>query len=72
MDILGTTLLYLNTGSYSGPKAKGRAGGHLFLLSNITEDQSDDKAVLNIQSFLKNMMLLVADTETGALFLNSR
>ncbi len=52
-------------------KARSRAGGHFFLLSNV-EDPIDNGAILNLAQLIKAIMSSAAEAELGALFINAR
>jgi hypothetical protein len=54
----------------SKPKARSRAGGHFFMLSNVTNPHNNG-AVLNIYQIIKAVMSLAAEAELGALYINA-
>ena len=53
------------------PKARSRAGGHFFFSDN-SKDPTDNGAVHNSAQIMKNVVSSAAETELGALFINSR
>jgi hypothetical protein len=55
----------------SEPKARSRAGGHMFMAGN--EDiPINNGAVLNISQIIKAVMSSAAEAELGALFINAK
>ncbi len=54
----------------SEPKARSRAGGHFFMSSD-TKDPTNNGTVLNIAQLIKAVMLLAAEAELGALYINA-
>ena len=55
----------------SEPKARSRAGGHMFMAGS-EEIPINNGAVLNISQIIKAVMSLAADAELGALFINAK
>jgi hypothetical protein len=54
-------------------EAKSRAGGFFYMGSNNKNDQSlTNRAILIIIKVLKHVMSSAAETETGAVFINSK
>jgi hypothetical protein len=59
-------------GSYlSEPKARSRAGGHMFMAGS-EEIPINNGAVLNISQIIKAVMSSAAEAELGALFINAK
>ena len=54
----------------SEPKARSRAGGHFFMSSD-TKDPANNGAVLNIAQLIKAVMLLAAEAELRAQYINA-
>ena len=52
----------------SKPKARSRAGGHLFLASDVPIP-ANNGAVLNTANLIKTVMSNAAEAEMGAVFL---
>ena len=52
-------------------KARSRAGGHFFM-SNNEKFPKNNGAILNIAKIIRNVMTSAADSEIGALFVNTR
>jgi hypothetical protein len=63
-------VVHSDTSYLSEPKARSRAGGHIFLLSDI-EDPIDNGAVLNLAQLIKAVMSSAAEAELGALYINA-
>ena len=55
----------------SEPKAQSRAGGHIFMSSDVANPHNNG-AVLNIAQLIKAVMSSAAETELGALYINAR
>ena len=55
----------------SEPKARSRAGGHLFLSKDV-EHPPNNGAVLNVAQIIKAVMTSAAEAEIGAMFINAR
>ncbi len=53
------------------PKARSRAGGHMFM-AGTEEIPINNGAVLNILQIIKAVMSLAAEAELGALFINAK
>ena len=53
------------------PKARSRAGGHMYLSSD-TDLPPNNGAVLNVAQIIKAVMSSAAEAEIGALFINAR
>jgi hypothetical protein len=53
------------------PKARSRAGGHMFM-AGLEEIPIDNGAVLNISQTIKAVMSSAAEAELGALFINAK
>ena len=54
------------------PKSRSRAGGHFYMADGAGEKDPSNGPVHNIAQIIRNIMTPVADTEIGALFVNSR
>ena len=55
----------------SEPKARSRAGGHMFM-AGTEEIPINNGAVLNISQIIKAVMSSTAEAELGALFINAK
>ena len=55
----------------SEPKARSRAGGHMFMAAN-DEIPTNNGAVLNISQIIRAVMSSAAEAELGALFINAK
>ena len=55
----------------SEPKARSRAGGHMFISSN-DDIPTNNGAVLNISQIIRAVMSSAAEAELGALFINAK
>jgi hypothetical protein len=55
----------------SEPKARSRAGGHMFMAGE-DEIPINNGAVLNISQIIKSVMSSAAEAELGALFINAK
>ena len=55
----------------SEPKARSRAGGHMFMAGD-DEIPTNNGAVLNISQIIKSVMSSAAEAELGALFINAK
>ena len=55
----------------SEPKARSHAGGH-FYMSNDTPNLPNSGAVLNLAQIIKAVISSAAESELGALYINSR
>jgi hypothetical protein len=55
----------------SEPKARSRAGGHMFMAGD-DEIPINNGAVLNISQIIKSVMSSAAEAELGALFINAK
>jgi hypothetical protein len=55
----------------SDPKARSRAGGHMFMSAN-NEIPTNNGAVLNISQIIRAVMSSAAEAELGALFINAK
>jgi hypothetical protein len=55
----------------SEPKARSRAGGHMFMSSN-DDIPTNNGAVLNISQIIRAVMSSAAEAELGALFINAK
>ena len=55
----------------SEPKARSRAGGHMFMSAN-DDIPTNNGAVLNISQIIRAIMSSAAEAELGALFLNAK
>jgi hypothetical protein len=55
----------------SEPKARSRAGGHMFMAGD-DEIPINNGAVLNISQIIKSVMSSTAEAELGALFINAK
>ncbi len=63
--------IHSNASYLSEPKARSRAGGHMFMAGN--EDiPINNGAVLNILQIIRAVMLSAAEAELGALFINAK
>ncbi|EJK70217.1 hypothetical protein THAOC_08442 [Thalassiosira oceanica] len=52
----------------SEPKARSRAGGHIFLSENV-EDPPNNGAILTIAQIIKNVMTSATEAELAALYI---
>ncbi len=55
----------------SEPKARSRAGGHMFM-AGMEEIPINNGAVLNISQIIKAVMSSTAEAELGTLFINAK
>ena len=55
----------------SEPNARSRAGGHIFLSSNVQYPQNNG-AILSIAQVIRNVMASAAEAELGALYIVAR
>ena len=55
----------------SKPKARSRAGGHMFMSAN-NDIPTNNGAVLNILQIIRAVMPSAAEAELGALFINAK
>jgi hypothetical protein len=63
--------IHSNASDLSEPKARSRAGGHMFMAGN--EDiPINNGVVLNISHVIRAVMSLAAEAELGALFINAK
>jgi hypothetical protein len=63
--------IHSNASYLSEPKARSRAGGHMFMAGN--EDISiNNGAVINISQIIRAVMSSAAEAELGALFINTK
>ena len=60
-----------DTSNLSKPKARSRAGGHLFLSNEATIPQNNG-AILNISHIIKHIMPLETEAELAALYIMAR
>jgi len=60
--------IHSDTSYLSEPKARSRAGGHMFM-AGLEEIPIDNGAVLNISQIIKAVMSSAAEAELGALFI---
>jgi hypothetical protein len=63
--------IHSNTSYLSKPKARSRAGGHMFMAGK-EEIPINNEAVLNISQILKTVMSSAAEAELAALFINAK
>ncbi len=63
--------IHSNVSYLSEPKARSRAGGHMFM-AGMEEIPINNRAVLNILQIIKAVMSLAAEAELGALFINAK
>ena len=63
-------VVHSNASYLSKPKARSRAGGHFFMLSD-TKDPASNGAVLNIAQLIKAVMSSAAKAELGTLYINA-
>jgi len=63
--------IHSNTSYLSEPKARSRAGGHMFMAGS-EEIPINNGAVLNISQIIKAVMSSAAEAELGALFINAK
>jgi hypothetical protein len=63
--------IYSDAGYLNESKAWSRAGGTVFLLSNV-QYPPNNGAVLTIAQIIDAVMLLAAEAEMGALFINAK
>jgi hypothetical protein len=63
--------IHSNASYLSKPKARSRAGGHMFMAGN-EEIPFNNGAVLNISQIIRAVMLSAAEAELGALFINAK
>ncbi len=64
-------VMHSNASYLSKPKACSRAGGHIFLSTNIA-DPKDNGAVLNLAQLIKAVMSSATKAELGLLYINAR
>ena len=60
---------HINSSYLIKPKARSRAGGHL-LLSDKNETPRNNGTVLNISQIIKVVIMLAAEVEIGAMYIN--
>ena len=60
---------HINASYFSESKARGRAGGHLFMSSNM-ETPSNNGAILKKNQIIKAVISSVAEAELGDHFIN--
>ncbi len=53
------------------PKARSRAGGHMFMSTN-DDIPKNSRAILNISQIIRAVMSSAAEAELGALFINAK
>ena len=63
--------IHSNASYLSEPKARSRAGGHMFMAGS-EEIPINNGAVLNISQIIKAVMSSAAEAELGALFINAK
>jgi len=63
--------IHSNTSYLSEPKARSRAGGHMFMAGS-EEIPINNGAVLNTSQIIKAVMSSAAEAELGALFINAK
>ena len=63
--------LHSDASYLSEPRARSRAGGHLYMSDNA-EFPENNGAILNIAQIIKNVVTSAADAEINALFINTR
>jgi len=63
--------IHSNASYLSEPKARSRAGGHMFMAGD-DEIPINNGAVLNISQIIKSVMSSAAEAELGALFINAK
>ena len=63
--------VHSNASYLSEPKARSRAGGHMFMSAN-NNIPANNGAVLNILQIIRAVMSSAAEAELGALFINAK
>jgi hypothetical protein len=63
--------VHSNASYLSKAKAHSRTGGHFFCSTN-SDDPPNNGAILNISQIIKAVMLLEAEAELNALYINAR
>ena len=63
--------IHSDAGYLNESKVRSQAGGHFFLLSNV-QYLPNNGAVLTIAQIIDAVMLLAAEAEMGALFINAK
>jgi hypothetical protein len=63
--------IHSNASYLSKPKARSRAGGHMFM-AGMEEISINNEAVLNILQIIKAVMSLAAEAKLGVLFINAK
>ncbi len=63
--------IHSNASYLSEPKARSRAGGHMFM-AGTEEIPINNRAVLKISQIIKAVMSSAAEAELGALFINAK
>ncbi len=63
--------IHINASYLSEPKARSRAGDHMFM-AGTEEIPINNGAVLNILQIIKAVMSSAAEAELGALFINAK
>ncbi len=63
--------IHSNASYLSEPKARSRAGGHMFM-AGTEEIPINNGAVLNILQIIKAVMSSAAEAKLGALFINAK
>jgi hypothetical protein len=65
--------IHSNAGYLNTPKARSRAGGHLFMSSKPKKgEQQHNRPLLTFSTILRSVVTSAAEAEIGALFLNAK